>query len=105
MFITHLATMFLTCTCLFFPHACFAGYCCSFRVDLRDGTSVSDMMREVLIDFNVPGICIYADNAFVSVDQLRWCRDNKINLCGTTRSTFGFPAELDFDGMEVWSDS
>ena len=61
------------------------------------------MMREVLIDFNVPGICIYADNAFVSVDQLRWCRDNKINLCDTTRSTFGFPAELDFDGMEAWS--
>ena len=42
---------------------------CSFRVDLRDGTSVSDMMRQVLQDFNVPGIDVYADNAFVSVDQ------------------------------------
>ena len=32
---------------------------------------------------------------------MRWCRDNDINLCGTTRHTHGFPTELQFDGMQV----
>ena len=59
------------------------------------------MMRQVLLDFNVPGICVYADNAFVSVEQLKWCREHGINLCGTTRRSFGFPEDLIFDGMQV----
>ena len=51
-------------------------------------------MRRVLEDFNVFGIDVYADNAFVSVAQLRWCKDHGINLAGTTRRTYGFPPEL-----------
>ena len=60
------------------------------------------MMWQVLEGFIVPGVCVYADNAFVSVEQLRWCRDRDINLCGTTRRSFGFPADLTFDGMQVF---
>jgi len=59
------------------------------------------MMRQVLDEFNVPGICVYADNAFVSVAMLRWCRAKGINLAGTTRYKYGFPKALKFDGLEV----
>ena len=71
----------------------------NFRVDLRDGTTVALMMKEVLEDFNVEGIDVYADNLFVSVEMLRWCKTRKINLCGTTRRQFGFPDELTFEGL------
>ena len=78
-----------------------AGYVANFQVDCRDGTSIATRMCNILDDFNVPGICVYADNAFVSVDMLRWCKQKKINLCGTTRRTYGFPVDLQFDGMQV----
>ena len=55
----------------------------------------------MLDDFNVPGIEVYADNAFVSVGMLRWCKERGINLCGTTRRSYGFPPELTFEDMEV----
>ena len=77
-----------------------AGYVANFKVDLRDGTTVSTMMREVLEDFNVEGIDVYADNLFVSVDMLRWCKTRNINLCGTTRRQYDYPADLTFEGME-----
>lgn len=77
------------------------GYVANFRVDLCDKTPIAEMMREVLDHFNVPGIQVYADNAFVSVHQLRWCKDHQINLCDTTRRRYGFPAELCFDDMGV----
>ena len=78
-----------------------AGYVANFQVDLRDGTTIETMMRRVLSGFNVDGIEVYADNLFVSVDQLRWCAKNGINLAGTTRRTYGFPSELSFNDMEV----
>ena len=78
-----------------------AGYVANFQVDLRDGTTIASMMRRVLKDFNVFGIDVYADNLFVSVNQLRWCAANGINLAGTTRRTYGFPAELDCTDMQV----
>ena len=73
----------------------------NFQVDLRDGTTIATMMRRVLSDFNVDGIEVYADNLFVSVEQLRWCAEHGINLAGTTRRTYGFPRELVFTGMKV----
>ena len=73
----------------------------NFQVDLRNGTTIESMMRNVLTGFNVEGIEVYADNLFVSVAQLRWCAEHKINLAGTTRRTFGFPAELVFGDMQV----
>ena len=79
----------------------YTGYVANFRCDLRDGTTVAAMMRQVFDEFNVPGINIYADNLFVTVDMLRWCKQNHYNLCGTTRRNRGFPAELDFAGMKV----
>ena len=58
------------------------------------------MMQEVIAGFNVSGINVYADNLFVTVDQLRWCKDHhQVNLAGTTRRGRGFPADLTFDGM------
>ena len=54
----------------------------------------------ILDEFNVKGVEVYADNAFVSVEMLRWCRTKGINLCGTTRRNYGFPDELKFEGME-----
>ena len=65
------------------------------------------MMKQVLDEYNVPGTCVYADNLFVSVDMLRWCKKQGINLCGTTRTNFGFPAQLSFnhlaDGEFDWA--
>ena len=79
------------------------GYVANFRVDLRDGTTIASMMSQVLEGYNVPGTNVFADNAFVSVEMLRWCRDNGINLCGTTRVQYGFPQDLRhcFDQMRV----
>lgn len=77
------------------------GYVANFRVDVRDGTTISEIMRNVIDEFNVPGIKVYADNLFVTVDMLRWCKKQGVNLCGTTRRGRGFPDELDFKGMEV----
>ena len=71
-----------------------AGYVANFRVDTRDGSTIAEMMKYVNDEFNVPGIEVYADNLFVSVDMLRWCRANGVNLCGTTRRTFGYPDDL-----------
>ena len=36
------------------------------------------------------------DNVFLSVNQLWWCHDNKVNLCD-----YGFPQELQFDNMKI----
>ena len=44
--------------------------------------------------FKTHGYRVWADNAFVSVNQLKWCRDNGINFAGTSRTTYGFPKEL-----------
>lgn len=74
----------------------------NFRVDLRDKTTVASMMQQVLDEFNVPGVQIYADNLFVTVDMLRWCNNNYYNLCGTTRQHRGFPDDFDWRNMEVW---
>ena len=73
----------------------------NFKVDLRDRTPIAQMMRQVLDEFNVPGIKVFADNLFVSVDMLRWCRDRGINLAGTTRRSYGFPVCLSCEDMEV----
>ena len=93
---------FLQC-CAFIPLFCVcmhcAGYVANFRVDIRDGTPVAAMMRQVLDEFNCPGIKVYADNLFVTVDMLRWCKEHKINLCGTTRIGRGFPKELSVFGL------
>ena len=72
----------------------------TFRVDLRDGTTIAAMMRQVLEDFDVPGINVYADNLFVTVDMLRWCKQRQINLAGTTRRGRGYPDDLNFAGMQ-----
>ena len=82
-----------------------AGYVTNFRVDCRDGTSIAAMMRQVLDEFNLPGVRVYADNMFVSVEMLRWCKSKGINLCGTTRRTFGYPSELDFENLPNRGDS
>ena len=74
----------------------------NFRVDLRDDTPIGARMQQILEDYNVPGTEVYADNAFVSVAMLRWCKERQINLCGTTRRDYGFPDELTFDDMEVF---
>ena len=74
----------------------------NFRVDLRnDDTTIASMMKEILDEFNIRGVKVYADNLFISVSMLRWCKEHGINLCGTTRSTFGFPKDLSFDGIQV----
>ena len=77
------------------------GYVANLQVDLRDGTTIETMMRRVLEDFNVFGIDVYADNLFVSVAQLRWCKERGINLAGTTRRKYGFPDELQCVDMQV----
>ena len=69
-------------------------YTANFRVDLRDGASNEDMMKSVLQPFKDKGYTVWGDNAFVSVKMLRVCREWGINFAGTTRTTFGFPAEL-----------
>lgn len=71
-----------------------AGYVGNFKVDLRDGTTIAEMMRQVLDEYNVPGTEVYADNLFLSVDMLRWCKRNSINLAGTCRRGRGYPEEL-----------
>ena len=80
-----------------------AGYVANYRVDIRDSTEIAAIMNQVLDEFNVTGIRLYCDNLFVSVNMLRWCRENGINLAGTTRRNFGFPAVLQFDGIGVSS--
>ena len=85
---------------MYLPTHC-AGYVANFQVDLRNGTSIATMMKDILMEFNVKGIDVYADNLFVSVDQLRWCAEHDINLAGTTRRTYGFPADVSCDEMEV----
>ena len=89
------------------------GYTCNFRVDRRDRTSVEEMaqviyplahltlpdshslsQQEVFAPFKTYGYRVWADNAFVSVNQLKWCKDNGINFAGTSRTTYGFPKEL-----------
>ena len=77
------------------------GYVANFRVDVRDGSSIADMMRYVIDQFNVPGIKVYADNLFVTVEMLRWCRMNGVNLCGTTRYGRGFPEDLTDNNLVV----
>ena len=59
------------------------------------------MIRYVIDQFNVPGIMVYADNAFVSVEMCRWCRMNGVNLCGTTRRGRGFPDDLTYSNLAV----
>ena len=86
----------LYCIIDVFVYSQFAGYVANFRVDCRDKTTVAAMMRQVLDEFNIPGSTVYADNLFVSVEMLRWCNKHGINLCGTTRRSYGFPQELDF---------
>ena len=92
---------YLICLPTCYKYICHAGYVANFRVDLRDGTSIESMMRQVIEEFGVPGINVYADNLFVTVGQLRWCMQRRVNLAGTTRRGRGFPADLDFDGMEL----
>ena len=58
------------------------------------------MMQQVLDEFNVPGVEIYADNLFVTVDMLKWCSSN-YNLCGTTRQHRGFPDDFDWSQMKI----
>lgn len=75
------------------------GYVMNFKVDLRDGTSIETMARDVLSPFTGRGYTVWADNAFVSVAICDWCRDNKINFAGTTRVTYGFPTCLIEEGL------
>ena len=76
-------------------------YTNNFRVDLRDGVSIEDMMAETFAPFVDKGYCMWGDNAFVSVSMLRKCRQWKINFAGTTRTTFGFPSELIDESLDA----
>ena len=71
-----------------------SGYTQNFRVDLRDGTSIAQMMASVMKPFEGQGYNVWADNAFVSVATCIDCKAKKINFAGTTRTTFGFPPDL-----------
>ena len=75
------------------------GYCQNFRTDLRDGTSIETMAKGVLQPFTNKGYTVWADNAFVSVSMLKWCREEGINFAGTTRTTYGFPKSLVVDNL------
>ena len=71
-----------------------SGYTQNFRVDLRDGTSIGTMMKGCLAPFEGLGYNVWGDNAFVSVDMLKYCREKGVNFAGTSRTTFGFPSSL-----------
>lgn len=75
-------------------------YLYTFRVDLRDGTSVHDMTKSLFEKLKEMGISLWADNAFVTVDLLKWCAANGIKFAGTTRTTWGFPAVLIDETLE-----
>ena len=70
------------------------GYCKNFRTDLRDGTTIETMAKGVLSVIAGKGFTCWADNAFVSVAMCKWCKEQKINFAGTTRTTYGFPKSL-----------
>ena len=71
-----------------------SGYTQNFRVDLRDGTTTATMLRGCCNPFNKLGYTIWGDNAFVSVEMLKYFRENGTNFAGTTRTTYGFPQSL-----------
>ena len=71
-----------------------AGYTQYFMVDWKCGyhpTVFADKLLDVLdpVWYNV-----YLDNAFTTVNNLLKWREQSINACGTSRTTFGFPTEL-----------
>ena len=52
------------------------------------------MTKSAFQPFAGNGHIVWADNAFVSVSMLKWCKEQKINFAGTTRTTYGFPKAL-----------
>ena len=66
----------------------------NFRLDLRDGTSTSTMLKGCIDPFLNAGYNVWGDNAFVSVEMLRYMREHDTNFAGTTRTTYGFPQQL-----------
>ena len=77
------------------------GYTNNFRVDLRDGTSIEAIFCSVLTPFENKGYTVWGDNAFTTVNMLRYCKDRGINFAGTTRTTYGFPSTLVDDSLEA----
>ena len=58
-------------------------------------------MAEIFAPFKDKGYTIWGDNAFVSVEMLRRCKEWGINFAGTTRTTFGFPQSLIDEALEA----
>ena len=56
--------------------------------------SIEGAMFSLLKDVSDKWHRVYADNLFISTKTLRWCKDNGIYLCGTARTTHGFPAAI-----------
>ena len=71
-------------------------YVKNFMMDIRNKKcTLEKMFRDVVGPaLGGSGVNLFADNAFVSVLQCRWARDNQINFSGTTRTSYGFPKEL-----------
>ena len=70
-------------------------YLKNFQVDLRDKKTIEQMFREVVGPaLRDSGVKLFADNAFVSTVQYRWCTENGINFSVTTRTSYGFPKSL-----------
>jgi len=77
------------------------GYTQNFRVDLRDCTSIATMFRGVLKPIEGKGYTVWGDNAFTSVAMLKYVKEKKVNFAGTTRTTYGFPADLIVDDLPM----
>ena len=71
-----------------------SGYTQNFRVDLRDGTQNGTMLKSCVAPFEGCGYNVWGDNAFVSVEMLKYFREHGVNFAGTSRTTFGFPESL-----------
>ena len=52
------------------------------------------MLKGCIDPFLNAGYNVWGDNAFVSVEMLRYMREHDTNFAGTTRTTYGFPQQL-----------
>ena len=95
----HNQSRFKPCDGIRFYSACEAetGYLKNFVVDLRDKTTIEDMMFRVLEPYKALGYNVWADNLFVTVGSCKRAKDMGINLAGTCRSNSGFD-------MKLWDD-
>ena len=72
-------------------------YLAYFHVDTRRShETISFMFKKVLRNIHGKWHAVHADNAFITVEQLKRCLqdDVKIRLEGTSRTTYGFPRNL-----------